>query len=165
MLALLPPSPAILDLGCGSGEPLARYLIAKACAVTGIDTSPTLIAMAQQRFPRHAWHVADMRNLTLDRLFNGIMAWDSFFHLTPEDQRLIFPLFRRHAAPRAALLFTSGPAHGIAMGAWHGQPLYHASLAPGEYSALLEQNGFRTIARAIEDPACGNHTVWLAQRL
>jgi SAM-dependent methyltransferase len=28
-LALLPPEPSILDIGCGSGEPIARYFIEK----------------------------------------------------------------------------------------------------------------------------------------
>ena len=30
---------------------------------------------------------ADMRGLTLDREFDAILAWDSFFHLAADDQR------------------------------------------------------------------------------
>jgi hypothetical protein len=36
-------------------------------------------------------------------------------------------VFRRHAAPKAALMFTSGPAAGEAIGAYRGEPLYHAA--------------------------------------
>ena len=50
-----------------------------------------------------------MRSLALGRTFDGIVAWDSFFHLTWDDQRRIFPVFRAHAATGAALMFTSGP--------------------------------------------------------
>ena len=50
-----------------------------------------------------------MRKLALQRKFSGILAWDSFFHLCHDDQRRMFPVFRAHAAPKAALMFTSGP--------------------------------------------------------
>lgn len=91
------------------------------------------------------------------------LAWDSFFHLHPDDQRQMFPIFRTHAAPRAALMFTSGPSHGEAVGSFEGEPLYHASLDSAEHRNLLAQNGFAVVAHAVEDPTCGRHTVWLAQ--
>jgi SAM-dependent methyltransferase len=37
---LLSPRPAVLDLGCGSGEPMARHLIEQGCDLTGMDTAP-----------------------------------------------------------------------------------------------------------------------------
>ncbi|MFN3351537.1 class I SAM-dependent DNA methyltransferase [Pseudorhodoplanes sp.] len=163
--ALLPENAAVLDIGCGMGEPLARDLIARGLAVTGIDSSPQLIAMARARFPRQNWVVADMRMLSLGRTFDGLLAWDSFFHLTPDDQRAMFAIFRGHAAPRAVLMFTSGPAQGEASGAFEGEPLYHASLDPDEYRALLEAHGFRVVRHIADDPACNGHTVWLAQRI
>ncbi|MFK8250294.1 class I SAM-dependent methyltransferase [Ancylobacter terrae] len=162
--ALLPPAPAaILDIGCGSGEPIARYLAEKGHAVTGIDSAPSLIALCRARFPDHDWHVADMRTLSLGRRFDGLIAWDSFFHLAADDQRAMFPLFRAHARPGAALMFTSGPAAGEAIGTFEGEPLFHASLDPAEYRAHLDAGGFDVVAHAAEDPACGGHTVWLAR--
>ena len=35
----------ILDLGCGSGEPIARHLIEGGFEVTGIDMAPAMIAL------------------------------------------------------------------------------------------------------------------------
>jgi hypothetical protein len=61
-------------------------------------------------------------------------------------------------------MFTSGPAHGVAIGSFHGEPLYHASLDVDEYGSLLDQSGFDVMDHVIEDPACGGHTIWLAQR-
>ncbi len=87
----------------------------------------------------------------LNRRFEGVMAWDSFFHLNFEDQRWMFPIFRTHAAPGAPLLFTSGPQHGEAIGNLYGEPLYHASLAPDEYHALLAANDFTVAAERKED--------------
>ena len=162
-LALLPSEPTVLDVGCGSGVPMARYLIEHRCRVTGIDASSAMIAMGAERFPEQEWRVADMRTLDLDRTLDGILAWDSFFHLPPDDQRRMFPTFARLGAAGTALLFTSGPSAGEQLGSYRGEPLYHASLDAEEYRELLRDNGFDVVAHVVEDPACGRRTVWLAR--
>ena len=162
-LALLRPGASILDLGCGSGEPISRYFIEKGYKVCGVDSSPAFIDMCKSRFPDQEWIVMDMRTLSLDRCFDGILAWDSFFHLCPEDQRQMFPIFRSHAASMAALMFTSGSSHGEAIGTYQGEPLYHGSLDEAEYRSLLNQNGFDVVSYVAEDPNSGRHTIWLAQ--
>lgn len=163
-LSLVPGRGSVLDLGCGSGEPIARYFIDGGYDVTGVDSSPALISLCTERFPSSIWTVADMRTLHLSRRFDGIVAWDSFFHLAPDDQRGMFPIFGDHIAERGALIFTSGPAHGVAIGSFHGEPLYHASLDADEYVSLLDAAGFDVVDHVVEDPACGGHTVWLSQR-
>ncbi|MGE4047958.1 MAG: class I SAM-dependent methyltransferase, partial [Acetobacteraceae bacterium] len=152
--ALLPAGGSVLDLGCGMAEPIARHLIEAGYRVTGVDASPAMIALCRQRFPDQDWIVADMRGLALGRRFDGILAWDSFFHLRATDQERMFPIFRTHAAAGAALLFTSGPDRGEAIGCWQGQPLYHASLAPDDYRALLVANGFSVVRMISNDPDC-----------
>lgn len=163
--ALLPDAASVLDIGCGHGEPIARYLLENRFRVTGIDTSPTLVSLCHARFPEHEWRVADMRTLGLGKTYGGLLAWDSLFHLSHDDQRRVFPIFRDHAAPGAALMFTSGASRGESIGSYRGEPLYHASLSEDEYSDLLMANGFAVRAHVVEDPGCGHHTVWLAQRV
>lgn len=154
---------AILDVGCGSGEPIARALIGAGHNITGIDSAETMIAICRERFPTQSWVVADMRSLALRRRFSGILAWDSFFHLTQADQRAMFAIFAAHAAEGCALMFTSGPRAGEAIGTYQGEALYHASLDPHEYRALLQANGFDVVDHVAEDAACGGHTIWLAR--
>ena len=60
-------------------------------------------------------------------------------------------------------MFTSGPAHGEAIGVYLGEPLYHASLDSSEYRLLLDDEGFDVVSHVVEDPSCGRHTIWLAQ--
>ncbi|HJR15183.1 MAG TPA: class I SAM-dependent methyltransferase, partial [Rhodanobacteraceae bacterium] len=129
----LPEGRRVLDLGCGAGAPIGKYLSDHGCVITGIDTSPTLINHCREQCPQGKWLVADMRGLSLGVRFDGLIAWDSFFHLTHIDQRGMFQMFDEHAAPNALLMFTSGTEHGEAIGEYHGEPLYHASLAPEEY--------------------------------
>lgn len=163
LMSLLPRGVPILDIGCGSAEPIAKYLIDRGFDVSGIDASPTMVSICRARFPAREWAVADMRTLALGRTYRGLVAWDSFFHLSHGDQRRMFPVFRAHAAPGAALLFTSGPSHGEAIGAYRGEPLYHASLSGSEYRSLLLSNGFDVVAHTTEGLDLGGHTVWLAR--
>jgi SAM-dependent methyltransferase len=164
-LAQVPQGGSILDLGCGAGLPISGYLIRQGYAVTGVDSSAPLIDLCRKRFPRHEWLVADMRTLELGRRYDGILAWDSFFHLCPEDQQAMFPVFARHAGQKAALMFTSGPEHGHVLGEFEGEPLYHGSLDPAEYETLLDQIGFEVVEHVAEDRTCGEHTIWLARGL
>lgn len=164
MLVLLPDQANVLDLGCGSGKPLATYLIEQGCAITGVDSSELMLQMARANFPEQMWLQADMRQFNLAQKFDAILAWDSFFHLTQDDQRQMFAQFARHAKQGTILMFTSGPAHGEAIGELFGEPLYHASLAPEEYRHLLAQYGFEVLNMVVEDPECTEHTVWLAQK-
>lgn len=163
--SLLPDGGSILDIGCGSGEPIAGYLIANGYDLTGIDASLPLIELCRSRFPEKLWVVADMRELALGRRFDGLIAWHSFFHLCPEDQRRMFGIFRQHANEGAALMFTAGPVQGEAIGTLQGKPLYHASLAREDYEGLLATHGFRLLDQVVNDPQCGGATIYLARRI
>lgn len=141
---------------------MARYLIERGFAVTGVDASPAMIAFCRARFSDAEWIVADMRSLDLSRRFDGILAWDSTFHLGLDDQRAMFPRFAAHADEGAPLMFTSGPEEGEAVGSYCEEPLYHASLSPAEYTRLLTAHGFEVQAHVANDADCWGHTVWLA---
>lgn len=134
---------AVLDVGCGSGRPMAAELARRGFAVTGVDSSPRLVAHATREVPAGRFQQADMRTLHLGRTFAGILAWHSLFHLSPEDQRRTLPRLIAHCGPRATILFTSGPALGVRVGDWRGEPLYHGSLDPEDYETRLSQAGFR----------------------
>lgn len=155
----------ILDLGCGSGRTIANFFIQHGHQVIGVDSSETMIDMAKQSFPEQNWICQDMRIVNLAEKFDGILAWDSFFHLTPDDQRKMFLQFSRHAKLGTVLMFSSGPSHGEAIGELFGEPLYHASLSSDEYRYLLHQYGFEVLKMIANDQDCTGHTVWLAQRM
>ncbi|NDR56443.1 class I SAM-dependent DNA methyltransferase [Aliiruegeria sabulilitoris] len=157
------PGREILDIGCGSGQPIATWLARARQRVTGVDGAAAQCALFARNQPGRAVHHCDMRGMALGQRFDGLIAWDSFFHLSPEAQRGMFPIFANHARPGAALLFTSGPSASIAYGSVAGVPVYHASLDPEEYRALLGAAGFAVLDFVPEDPDCERHSVWLAR--
>ena len=153
----------VLDLGCGSGRPIASYLSERGAKITGVDPTDTLTGLFAQNLPQAEVVQADMRGLTLNQQFDAILAWDSFFHLDTNDQTAMFATFAAHAAPGAALMFTTGHIAGEAIGQVAGTPIYHASMAPEDYRKLLSDNGFEVVRFVAQDPDCGDHTVWLAR--
>lgn len=155
---------SVLDLGCGPGRPVAQHLAEEGLRVTGVDASSAMISLCRERLPDHDWIVADMRGLVVGRKFDGILVWDSFFHLNYDDQRQMFEVFADHASADAWLMFNTGPQHGEAIGNYRGDPLYHASLSPAEYEALARASGFEVILHVANDAAAGGRTAWLCRR-
>ena len=118
---LLPPGGSVVDIGCGMGEPIARWLIERGFA------SPAPIPLLSDRplprtLPGHDWRVGDMRELMLGERFDGLIAWHSVFHLSPDEQRASSPL-RRPCQFGAVLMFTSGHEAGEVIGEWQSDPL------------------------------------------
>lgn len=153
----------VLDLGCGSGRPIATYLTERGLSVTGVDGAASMVALFRQNLPDGRIFHEDMRDLPIGEPFDAIIAWDSFFHLSARDQKAMFVTFANHAAPGAALMFTSGPEAGEEIGDLCGAELYHASLSPDEYRKLLSKHGFRVIEFVANDPTCGGRSIWLAK--
>lgn len=164
LLAMAPTGEAILDVGCGAAEPIAQFFVGAGRAVHGVDFAEAMLDISRQRFPGQRWTHADMRTLDLGTTFGGVVAWDSFFHLTADEQRLCLPRLAEHVAPGGGLLFTCGPKAGEVVGTVEGEPVYHASLSPEEYAAVLEREGLGIEAFVPEDPTCGFRTICLAAR-
>lgn len=163
VVSYLPVNGKILDIGCGSGRPIAEYFLQKGFQVTGVDASHKMLDLARVYVPTAKLIFADMRNLKLDETFDALILWHSSFHLPIEDQRILFPLLKDHANPGAILVFTSGPDLGEAWGENGGVDLYHASLSQNEYKALLEENGFNIISLDVNDSKSGGATVWISR--
>ena len=162
--ACLPAGGRVLDLGCGAGEPIARWFIAEGFAVTGVDVAPAMLALARARWPRGDWREADMRALALGETFDGIVAWDSFFHLAPDAQRACIARIARHLGPGGSALLTVGPDAGEAQGRVGDEPVYHASLSPAGYATCLEANGLRLTGFLAEAPETDRHSVLMARK-
>jgi ubiquinone/menaquinone biosynthesis C-methylase UbiE len=163
-LSHVAPGGRVLDAGCGTGDPVARYIADRGFRITGLDAADAMLSIARARFPDGDWRNGDMRSFALSDRFDGIVAWDSFFHLTADEQPNVLARFARHLAPGGALLLTVGPEAGEVSG-WVGDDaVYHASLSPAGYEQELSALGLAVRAFVPEDPDCDFHTVLLAQR-
>lgn len=163
LIGFLNKEPVVLDLGCGTGKPILEYLVRQGLAVVGVDASTEMLALARNSFPETAFVLADMRKLSLNKKFDAIIAWHSFFHLPAEDQPAMFEVFRNHLKPNGILLFTSGTEQGEVWSMNGGENLFHASLDTETYSGILEKHNFKILKHVVNDPDCGGATVWMAR--
>jgi 2-polyprenyl-3-methyl-5-hydroxy-6-metoxy-1,4-benzoquinol methylase len=161
----VPDGGSVLDLGCGTGEPIAQFFIGKGFKITGIDGSKKMIELCKKRFPSERWIISDMRNINLNQQFDVVLAWHSFFHLDQDSQRKMFEIFEAHIKPGGILAFTSGEEEGEVWSDNGGQMLYHASLSTKEYEKLLAENAFKILLHKVRDIECGEATVWVAQKI
>ncbi len=161
----IPPKSSILDLGCGTGEPIAQFFIEKGFKLTGVDGSQKMVELCNKRFPDERWIVSDMRDINLQQQFDAVLAWHSFFHLDHDSQRNMFKIFESHLKPGGVLAFTSGEEEGEVWSDNGGQQLYHASLSTKEYESLLKNSSFKVLVHKVHDPVCGEATVWVAQKI
>lgn len=163
-IKLLPLEGRVLDVGCGAGEPIAEYLLKHGLQLTGLDASQKMLEIARSRFPKATWIKRDMRKLELDTKFDGIVSWNAFFHLKQEEQRQVLILFADHLTSDGSLLLTIGHESGEVTGTVEGEKVYHSSLEPDEYKAILNTVGFKRIEIELEDESCGFHSILLAKR-
>ena len=162
--AALMPGGHILDLGCGTGEPIARWFLAEGFRLTGVDFSHGMLEIARRRWPEGDWRQSDMRTLDLPERFDGIISWNAFFHLTQDEQRATIPRLARHLRPGGTLLLTVGDRAGEVGGHVGGEAVFHASLSPASYATCLEEAGLRLTGFLARDPDAAEHSVLMARK-
>jgi nitroreductase/ubiquinone/menaquinone biosynthesis C-methylase UbiE len=98
----------VLELACGTGR-VALRLAQQGVAVTGLDLSPAMIAIARQKsagLENICWVVGDMRDFTLPHSFDlAIIPGHSFQNLNSSaDQLACLESIHRHLKPGGTLV-------------------------------------------------------------
>ncbi|MDP9984372.1 ubiquinone/menaquinone biosynthesis C-methylase UbiE [Pseudarthrobacter oxydans] len=93
------PARPVVDAGCGTGR-MTGLLASLGVAVSGIDLSAGMIAVARRTSPGLTFEVAELSELPYaDTQLGGVFAWYSIIHTPPEDLPRIFAEFFRVLAP------------------------------------------------------------------
>ncbi|MFD1950336.1 class I SAM-dependent methyltransferase [Sphingomonas arantia] len=104
----LPPSAAILDIGCGSGVPIARTLASAGFTVWGIDASPSLIAAYRRNLPDMPAACEPVQTGDFfGRSFAGAVAIGLVFLLDAHDQRMLLGNVANVLEPGGRFLFSA----------------------------------------------------------
>lgn len=107
-LTLLPARSRVLDLGCGSGRPIAELLAAHGMAVTGIDRSEQLLERARAHVPGGAFIRQELEDFRADGQYESVVCWDCLFHIPRAAHRSILREIHRSLPAGALLLLSSG---------------------------------------------------------
>lgn len=74
----------ILDIGCGTGT-LSEYIANKGYTVDAIDFSEEMLKIARNKIKNVNFIQMDMRNIDIDKKYNGIMLAYSLFHISKKE--------------------------------------------------------------------------------
>ena len=141
----------VIDLGCGSGLPITKVLVAEGLSVYAIDAASSLVQAFRRNFPDVPVACEAVEDSSFfDRIFDGVLAWGLMFLLSPEEQRRLIRRIADILAPGGRLLFTScaGTEPLVWKDAMTG--LESRSLGAAEYRRLLSAAGL-SVNREYED--------------
>ncbi len=155
---------AVLDLGCGGGVPVARDLVARGFRVTGLDASRSMVDHARRAVPAATFVHGDMRTADSGGPFDGIVAWDSVFHLPRADHPALFRRLAAWLRRGGRLLISLGGSEGQFVAEMLGEAFYFAGHEPADAVAMLEAAGLAVEAWEVDDPSSRGHIAVLAAR-
>jgi 2-polyprenyl-3-methyl-5-hydroxy-6-metoxy-1,4-benzoquinol methylase len=163
LVEYLSPNSSILDVGCGSGHPIASYLIGKGFKVTGVDSSKELLNIAQINNPAMHLLYGDIRTVSITEKYDAIIEWWCLFHLPKVDHAKMFSRFASWLKDGGILEFTTGDDdHESTSSEMLDQPLNFYSQTPAMYEKFLKQNGFKLLLKEHDQE---QHLVWIAQKV
>lgn len=162
LLALLPPTAAVLDLGCGNGLPTTRLLADRGHRVTAIDVSAAQVARCRANVPEATVMQAEMTAAAFAA--GSFDAAVSFYAITHVPRARHAALFRQIAGwLRPDGIFAACLGAGAADGVdadWLGVPMAFSHFAADANLALLRAAGFAIphveVAETIEDGAAAS---------
>ncbi len=103
----LPSTAAVLDLGCGAGIPVTRWLAHRGYAVTGVDVSARQLELARKYVPEATFIKADMIDLAFrPETFDAVVAFHSIIHVPREEHPALLATIHRWLKPGGTFMAT-----------------------------------------------------------
>ncbi|MGQ0761669.1 MAG: class I SAM-dependent methyltransferase [Acidobacteriota bacterium] len=168
----LPAGAKVLDLGCGTGEPVAKYIVERGLQVTGIDESSEMLKFARQTVPEAELIHADIVTVELTGTFDAAIAWDSMFHVERKHHAAIYRKLANVLRAGARLLLSVGgsaPAEDDSVEGFtsemFGQTFYYSGFAPEVARKLIEEFGFEIELWEVDDPTSRGHIAVIARKM
>ncbi|KKR09586.1 MAG: hypothetical protein A3D24_04580 [Candidatus Blackburnbacteria bacterium RIFCSPHIGHO2_02_FULL_39_13] len=162
----LAPGSTVLDIGCGAGIPVDKYLEGHSYKVIGLDISEKQIELARKNLPNQSFKVKDMSELAEGEFqVDAVVSFYAIFH-TPREQHL--ELFKRVISflPQSGFILVT-----MGSGEWegteddfHGAKMFWSHFGADKNKELIEQAGFNILFDEIDESGGEKHLVILAKK-
>lgn len=172
VLGGLPPGAKVLDLGCGTGNPVAAHVARKGFHVVGLDQSGKMLEIAKRVVPEAELIHADMVGTELKGKFAAAIAWDSIFHVERKHHAAIYRKLSASLYAGGRLLLSLGGsdaedsagAEGFTSEMF-GHTFFYSGYRPKVARSLLEAEGFEIELWEVDDPSSRGHVAVIARKL
>jgi ubiquinone/menaquinone biosynthesis C-methylase UbiE len=109
LIAQLGPGSRVLDVGCGSGVPMARALSDAGHQVVGVDISEVQISRARAQVPNAEFVNADVMSLEFPpESFDVVVSLYALIHLPLDEQPVLIGRIASWLRPNGLFLCTTG---------------------------------------------------------
>jgi trans-aconitate 2-methyltransferase len=163
----------ILDLGCGTGH-LAQKIADEGTQVIGLDSAASMIEQARQHYPGLQFVVGDATSFAFDEPFDAVFS-NAALHWIPAAEQVIACVwnvlkpggrFVAELGGKTNIQRTQRAVYDVLDQLGYPNLRFHPYYFPsvGEYTSLLEKQGFRvTFAAHFDRPTAveGGVTSWL----
>jgi cyclopropane fatty-acyl-phospholipid synthase-like methyltransferase len=156
----------VLDIGCGSGEPIDSFLVVHDIDVIGIDSSTKQIELANRLVPKARYEVRDMLDLKPGEYeVDGIVSFYAIFHTSRHRHADLLKTLASFLRPGGVMLITMGAAdyEGTEQD-FHGVEMYWSQFGSAKNRELVEAAGLAIELDEIDSSADEHHQVILARR-
>jgi len=155
VVSLLHPNKGekILDLGCGTGD-LSNEIAAAGASVVGIDLSDSMIHQARSKYPNLQFAVGNGEEFLMNHQFDAVFS-NAALHWMKQPSKVIGCVWEALSSGGRFVAEFGGKGNvetviralelaleEVGIKAQDRNPWYFPSI--GEYTSLLEQQGFRT---------------------
>lgn len=144
----LPKNSRVLDLGCGAGVPVSKFLADNRYKVTGIDFSDGMLRLARKNVPKAKFLKMDMTKLRLkENSFDGAVSFYAIIHVPREKHSRIYRGIHKILKNNAIILANAGGNkewEEIAND-YMGVPMFWSFYSPKRTLSIIKNAGFDVI--------------------
>lgn len=143
-VSLLPKNAKVLDIGCGAGFPVTKFLVESGCDVTGVDISEGMLKLAKRNVPRAKFIRGDMTRLDFkSNSFDGLTAFYSIIHVPRERHLSLFQSFHRTLKPNGIILVCMGSDEWEGTDEYYGVEMFWSHHSPEKSLQIVKDVGFQ----------------------
>lgn len=165
-LQLIKPQSYILDLGCGSGDPIDIELIKQEHLVVGLDISPVQIEHAKKNCPTGSFSVRDIQTL-LPKEFEAdcVVSFYTFFHIAREKHLELLKTVNTFLPIDGLFLLTMGDIDFEGFHELYGTKMWSSQYGPQKNAQLLTEAGFEILINTIDTSGREKHQILLCKKI
>ncbi len=144
----------VLDIGCGVGN-LTKYILDKGFNVDGIDLSEEMLNIAKSKYDDINFLQMNMKDIILDKKYDGIMLAYSLFHLTKQEVLEVLPKYYSllNNNGKMLLILQSGKGEQVIDEPLkNGLKMFINYYSLEEIREVLEDNNFKILYTDLKKP-------------
>lgn len=165
LLKLLAKQSSILDIGCGSGDPVVGQLIDAGHLVTGIDISSKQIAVARKHFPTANFLIKDMLLLKPHEYrVDALVSFYALFHVPRKKHQEMLKLWSTYLPRNGFLLLSMGDSDFEGFHDLCGERVWSSHFGPATNRELLRVAGFSIDFEEMDTSGNERHQIILAHK-